>query len=84
MKIGSSAPQLPTRDKELVERAGRALFEFVFSRTKRFDSKYHWANCDEATKDGFREEAAVVIRAVWPLQLKFLEKRTTSVPRGPS
>ena len=67
-EVASSGPQLLTWDKELIECAAQALFEFVFSRTTRFNSKCLWASCDEATKEGFRKEAAAVMRAVWPLQ----------------
>ena len=50
-------------DREMVERAAQALFEFIFS-TSRLDKKHLWANCDEATKEGFRGEAIAVIEAV--------------------
>jgi hypothetical protein len=49
-------------DNETIERAAKALFEFVFSSCGRLD----WTNCDENTKKGFRREAMAVIMAVWP------------------
>ena len=48
-------------DEDIIERAAKALFDFVFSSCSRL----HWANCDESTKIGFRREAAAVITAVW-------------------
>jgi hypothetical protein len=56
--------QLPPTalDNESIERAAKALFEFVFSSCGRLD----WTNCDENTKKGFRREATAVIMAVWP------------------
>ena len=52
-------------DKDVVERAAQALFEFVFSSCGR--EKHRWTNCDESTKEGFRGEATAVIKTVWPL-----------------
>ena len=52
-------------DQETVERGARALFEFVFSGTKRLDGKHLWANCDEEIKTGFRAEARTVLEAAW-------------------
>jgi hypothetical protein len=56
--------QLPpiTLDNETIERAAKALFEFVFSSCGRLD----WTSCDESTKAGFKREATAVIMAVWP------------------
>jgi hypothetical protein len=56
--------QLPpiTLDNETIERAAKALFEFVFSSCGRLD----WTSCDESTKTGFKREATAVIMAVWP------------------
>ena len=62
----STRHQPPTCDAAIIEIAAQALFEFVFSRTERFDSMYTWENSYEATKQGFREEALVVIEALWP------------------
>jgi hypothetical protein len=65
-----TAPPRPSPmvvDSHTVDRAARALFEFVFSSCERLDRKHQWATCDESTKEGFREEAAAVIAAVWPL-----------------
>jgi hypothetical protein len=53
-------------DRKMIERAAKSLFEAVFSRCARLDGKKNWANCDEEIKDGFRREAAAVIRAAWP------------------
>ena len=54
-------------DTATIERAARALFEFVFSACDRLDGKHNWNECDEETKEAFRAEAAVVIETVWPL-----------------
>ena len=59
-------------NRELVERAARALCDFVFSRSERVDAKQLWLNCDEAAREGFRGEATAVIEAVW----RFLFNRT--------
>jgi hypothetical protein len=34
-------------DRDIVERAAQALFEFVFSRSEFVDVKRLWMNCDE-------------------------------------
>ena len=63
------APFVPKEmalDRDIVERAAKALFEYVFSSCDRLDGKYHWEDSDEHTKDGFRGEALAVIGAVWP------------------
>jgi hypothetical protein len=53
-------------DREIVERAAEALFEFVFSGCDRLDGKHRWADCDENTKAGFRAEVTAVLAAAWP------------------
>ena len=58
-----SFPRPMALDSDAVERAARALFEFVFSSCGRVE----WATCDEETKQGFRGEAKAVIVAAWPL-----------------
>jgi hypothetical protein len=63
-------PQQIALDRDIIERAAQALFEFVFSSCWRFGEKHHWMNCDEKTKEGFRGEATVVIEAVWPRLLR--------------
>jgi len=60
-------PQRIALDRDIVERAAKALFEFVFSYCDRLDAKHRWSDCDEATREGFRGEAAAVIEAAWPL-----------------
>jgi hypothetical protein len=52
-----------TLDRDIIERAAQALFEFVFSSCGRLE----WSKCDEETKEGFRGEAKAVIVAAWPL-----------------
>jgi hypothetical protein len=54
-------------DRAIIEQAAQALFEFVFSVCNRLDGKHHWNECDEETKEGFRAEAAVVVKTVYPL-----------------
>jgi hypothetical protein len=54
-------------DRAIIEEAAQALFEFVFSICNRLDGKHHWNECDEETKEGFRAEAAVVVKTVYPL-----------------
>lgn len=56
--------------EDLIELAAQSLFEFVFSRAERLDSKHRWTDCDEATKQGFRGEARAVIDAVWPFLIR--------------
>lgn len=53
-------------DREVVERAAEALFDFVFSGCHRLDGKHRWADCDENTKAGFRAEVTAVLEAAWP------------------
>lgn len=53
-------------DRDTIEKAAAALFEFVFSGCQRLDGNHHWADCSEETKAGFRREAAAVLAAVWP------------------
>ena len=83
----SSRRQQPTCDAVVLETAAQALFEFVFSRTDRFDSKSKWENSDESTKQGFREEAIAVIEAVWPFliseRLFFQENGIPELPKRP-
>ena len=49
-------------DPEIIELAAQALFRKVFARCERLG----WTDCDETTREGFRVEAATVIKAVWP------------------
>ena len=60
-QISVSPQRSAPLDREMVERAAQALFEFVFSNSSRL---HPWANCDEATKEGFRGEAIAVIESV--------------------
>jgi hypothetical protein len=53
-------------DDDKIERAAKALFDFVFSHVNRLDGKHEWVNCDEDTKQGFRREVMAVILSVWP------------------
>ena len=65
-------------DKEAIERAARALFEFLFSRTRRADSNHFWETSDQAVKDGFRREAAVAILAAWPVLVRLWQQKEQS------
>ena len=59
-------PRPITIDRDIIERAAQALFEFVFSSCEGRE----WSNCDEKTKEGFRGEAKAVIVAAWSLLLR--------------
>jgi hypothetical protein len=67
--VVSGLPLQPSQDLAMIERAARALFEYVFARSERLDVKHLWINCDEATKEGFRREAIAALQAAWPLMV---------------
>src|SRR5262249_301190 len=63
-ELDARKPQSVTLDQQIIERGAQALFQFVFSGTKRLDGHHFWANCDEGTKAGFRAEVRAVLEAV--------------------
>ena len=65
-------------DRNLIERAAEALYEFVFSGCDRLDGKRRWEDCSEETKAGFRREASAVLEAIWPVLLTYEVKSQVS------
>ena len=53
-------------NSEMVERGAQALFEHIFSGTKRHDGNHLWVNCDDFIKEAFRAEAKSVLEASVP------------------